>query len=124
MRTIFKAVIILLVAAIGLITVWFSLDKTTRCSLVYGRNICNFYAMMDSIPDFNKMMGLCSDMGDVPKKDSCFKFIAETFARIDVNKSEEACNQVQGFRGVHSMEECLNRVENFEIFRTEEDLQY
>lgn len=120
----FKIITVLLILISGLITVWFSLDKTTRCSFIYGRNICNFYAMMDinsSIESFDEKMNLCSGMDGVPKRDGCFELIAETFIRIDANKSREACNQVQGFRGVHSKGECLNRAENFEIFKTEEE---
>lgn len=81
MRQSLKIIIILLAIIIGLIAVWFSLDKTTRCKLIYGKNICNFYAMMDTIshnPEssgFEKAMQLCQEMEDVPKKDSCFEYI-------------------------------------------------
>ena len=61
-------VFIVLTVVIGLVNVWLSLDKTAKCSLVYGKNICNYYAMMDiatgnvSISDFDKMMCLCGEM--------------------------------------------------------------
>ncbi|RLI99973.1 MAG: hypothetical protein DRP03_01915 [Candidatus Aenigmatarchaeota archaeon] len=96
--------------------VWFSLDKITRCALIYGKNICNFYAMMDiannnpSISDFDKMMDLCIDMSDVPKKDGCFEYVAQTIAPIDINKAKEACDEIKGFDGVKSREICYNRI--------------
>ncbi len=114
MRKLLKIIIILLVVIIGLAGVCLSLDKTTRCYLIYGKNICNFYAMMDtnaSIENFDKMMNLCRDMYDVPKKDSCFEVVAQTFARIDTDKAREACDEIKEFRGVHSKEDCFNRVE-------------
>lgn len=116
-----KTVATLLIIITGLIGVWLSLDKTTRCSFIYGKNICNFYAMIDiashspSISDFNKMMSLCSDMHDVPKKDSCFAFVAETFARIDLKKAEEACEEIKEIRDqagnvVHKKEDCYSKL--------------
>ena len=126
MHKLLKIIAILLVITIGLVGVWFSLDKNTRCSFVYGKNICNFYSMMDIAPNnpssFDEMMSLCKDMYDVPKKDSCYEFISLVFSRTDKNKAIEACNEIKGFRGVHSKEECLNKVENFKIYKSEEEL--
>ena len=119
MRKLLKIIIILLVVIIGLAGVWLSLDKTTRCYLIYGKNICNFYAMMDtnaSIENFDKMMNLCRDMRDVPKKDSCFEVVAQTFARIDMDKAKEACNEIKEIMDnvgniVHKKEDCYSRIE-------------
>jgi len=97
---------------------WFYLDKTSRCLFLYGKNICNFYAVIDiasrnpTISDFDKMMILCREMTDVPKKDGCFQFIALTFAEIDINKAKEACNQIKGFDNVYSKEKCYKLIIN------------
>jgi eight-cysteine-cluster-containing protein len=109
----FLAIIMLVVVMAG---VWFSLDKTTRCGFIYGKNICNFYAMMDvanhdpSISDFDEMMNLCGDMTSVPKKDGCFEYVAQTFTRIDINKAKEACDEIKGFDGVYSKKDCYSRI--------------
>lgn len=114
-----SAIIILVVVLTSLF--WFSLDKTTRCNFVHGKNICNFYAMMDiannnpSISDFDKMMNLCRDMENVPKKDKCFEYVALTFAQIDMSKAKEACDEIKGFRDevghvVYTKEGCYDEI--------------
>jgi hypothetical protein len=109
----FLAIIVLIIAMAG---IWFSLDKTTRCGFIYGKNICNFYAMMDianhnpSISDFDEMMNLCRDMSDVPKKDGCFEYVAQTIAPINMNKAKEACDEIKGFDSVMSRETCYDRI--------------
>ena len=111
-----KIFTILMIIVIGVVGTWLSLDKTTRCYLVYGRNICNFYAMMDiasgnhSISDFDRMMDLCSDMRDVPKKDSCFEVVAQTFARIDMDKAREACDHIKEIDDAHTKGRCYNLI--------------
>ena len=110
---------ILLISVIVLISsvfVCISLDDLTKCRFIYGKNICNFYAMMDianhnpSISDFDKMMDLCRDMSDVPKKEGCFEYIAQTFAQIDMDKAKEACDEIKGFDGVYSKDDCYSRI--------------
>ncbi len=107
---------IIIVLVIVMAGVWFSLDKTTRCGFIYGKNICNFYAMMDvanhnpSISNFDAMMDLCEDMTSVPKKDGCFEYVAQTFTRIDINKAKEACDEIKGFDGVYSKENCYSKI--------------
>jgi len=104
-----KIIIIFVIIILGIITVWLSLDKVTKCNLIYGKNICNFYAMMGS-SNFDEMMNLCKDMDDVPKKDSCFEFIAQTFAQTNTSKAKEACDQIKGFENVHTKEHCYNLI--------------
>lgn len=115
-KKLFSRILAIIVLVIVMAGVWFSLDKTTRCGFIYGKNICNFYAMMDvannspSISDFGKMMDLCRDMTDVPKKDGCFEYVAQTIATIDMNKAKEACDEIKGFNGVKSREDCYDRI--------------
>ena len=102
--------------------IWFSLDSHTKnslyratlCKLIYGKNICNFYAMMDtqnpSISDFDKMMSLCREMSDVPKKDSCFEYIAQVFSFIDIEKAQQACDEIKEFRAVHKKNDCYSKI--------------
>jgi len=114
MKRLFKIIIILFVVIIVAGSFWLSLDKRTRFCLVYGKNICNFYTMMDIIPsieNFDEMMNLCKDMYDVPKKDGCFQFISQAFVQIDIDKAKEACNQIKGFGGVNSKERCYELIE-------------
>jgi hypothetical protein len=119
MRKLFKIIIILLIVAIGAGGVWLSLDNTTKCYLIYGKNICNFYAMMYmevSLENFDRMMELCRDMHDVPKKDSCFEVVAQSFARIDIDKAREACDEIKEIMDnvgniVHKKEDCYSRIE-------------
>jgi len=122
MKKISKIVLILFFVIIVLIGIWFSLDKTTRCNLIYGKNICNFYAMLDiassnpSVSDFDKMISLCSEMENVPKKDSCFELVAETFAGIDNTKAKEACDEIKEIKDevenvVHKKEDCFNKIQ-------------
>ena len=119
MNKLLKVIVVIFVVIIGLVGIWFSLDNTTKCYTIYGKNICNFYAMMDispSIDNFDKMMNLCRDMYDVPKKDSCFEFVAQTFARIDINKAKEACNEVREIKDqtgniVHTKNRCYELIE-------------
>ncbi len=95
-----------------------SLYRATLCKLIYGKNICNFYEMMDVISyspssdsDFNRAIQLCRDMEDVPKKDSCFEYIAQVVSFYDIEKAKEACGEIREFDGVHSREDCYSMVE-------------
>lgn len=121
MKTALKIVIVLLVILAGLLGIWFSLDKTTRCSLIYGRNICNFYAMMDIIStdseksNFEEAMQLCQEMEDVPKKDSCFEYIAQVVSFYDIEKAKEACNEIKDIKDktgkvVHRKNDCYDKL--------------
>ena len=115
-KKLFSRILAIIVLVIVMAGVWFSLDKTTRCGFIYGKNICNFYAMMDvannspSISDFGKMMDLCRDMTDVPKKDGCFEYVAQTIATIDMNKAKEACDEIKGFDNVKTREDCYYKI--------------
>jgi hypothetical protein len=117
MKIVLKVIIALFVIGIILIGIWFSLDKRAKCKLIYGKNICNFYEMMDTIfsnpenSDFEKAMQLCREMEDVPKKDSCFEYIAQAVSFYDAEKAKEACSEIKEFNGVHSKEACYNVVE-------------
>jgi len=120
-----KITITLFIIALLLISAWLSLDSRTKnslyqatlCKLIYGKNICNFYAMMDVLShnpeksDFEKVMQLCREMEDVPKKDSCFEYIAQVVSFYDIEKAREACGEIRGFDGVHSKEDCYSIVE-------------
>ncbi len=122
MKIVLKVIIALFVVGIILIGIWFSLDKYTKCKLIYGKNICNFYEMMDTVSidpeksDFDKAMQLCEEMKDVPKKDSCFEYVAEVVSFYNKEKAREACGEIKGFDGVHSKEDCLNRIVNWKIY--------
>jgi hypothetical protein len=119
-----KITITTFVIALLLMGVWLSLDSRTKnslyqatlCKLIYGKNICNFYAMMDTVSsdpensDFDKAMQLCGEMEDVPKKDSCFEYIAQVVSFYDTEKAKEACEEIKEFDGVHSKEDCYNVV--------------
>ena len=118
MRTSVKIIIILLIIGGILVSVWLSLDSYTKCKLIYGKNICNFYEMMDMVSanpenfDFEKAMQLCRDMEDVPKKDSCFEFIAQEVSFYDdVEKARKACGEIKGFDRVYTKESCYNTLE-------------
>jgi len=117
MKILFKTIGILFLLIFVLVGIWFSLDTNTKCKFMYGKNICNFYEMMDianknpSISDFDKMTSLCKEMSDVPKKDSCFEFIAEIFSRIDIGKAQQSCEEIKGFDGVHNKEDCYIKVQ-------------
>jgi hypothetical protein len=73
--------------------------------------------MMDAISsnpensDFEKAIQLCRDMEDVPKKDSCFGYIAQVISFYDIEKSKEACGEIREFNGVHNREDCYSMVE-------------
>jgi len=107
---------IIIVLVIVMAGVWFSLDKTTRCGFIYGKNICNFYAMMDvanhnpTISNFDEMMDLCREMTDVPKKDGCFEYVAQTIAPTDMNKAKEACDEIKGFDNVKTRGGCYYKI--------------
>jgi hypothetical protein len=111
--------IIIIFTTIGglFIGLWAGLDSLTKCKLIYGKNICNFYEMMDTVStdpensDFEKSIQLCSKMSDVPKKDSCFEYIAQVVSFYDIEKAREACDEIKGFDGVHNKEDCYSMVE-------------
>lgn len=119
-----KIVIVFLVAliciSIAAVGAWTSLDEYTKRCLIYGKNICNFYAMMEmevSLENYDKMMALCEDMYDVPKKDSCFEVVAQSFARIDMDKAKEACDEIKEIRDqvgntVHTKNRCYDLIGN------------
>ena len=73
--------------------------------------------MMDAVShnpessDFEKAMELCREMEDVPKKDSCFEYIAQVVSFYDTEKAKEACDEIREFDGVHSREDCYSMVE-------------
>ena len=116
MKQFLKIIIIIFAIIVSLIATWFSLDKTTRCKLIYGKNICNFYAMMEIIShnpetsDFEKAMQLCWEMEDVPKKDSCFEYIAQVVAFYNPEKAKEACDEIKEFNSVHSKKDCYDKI--------------
>jgi len=60
--------------------------------------------------DFEKAMQLCKEMEDVPKKDSCFEYIAQVVSFYDTEKAREACSEIKGFDGVHKKEDCYSVV--------------
>lgn len=111
-----KIIITLFVIVFLLVGVWLSLDSHTKCKLIYGKNICNFYEMVETVStnpehsDFEKAMELCRGMEDVPKKDSCFEYIAQVVSFYDTEQAREACDEIKGFDGVHSKEDCYSMV--------------
>jgi len=117
MKKTIKIFLSLFVAGILLLGTWLALDSRTRCRLIYGKNICNFYEMMDTVSsepessDFEKAMQLCRQMGDVPKKDNCFEYIAQVVSSYDIEKANEACGEIKEFEKVHSQEQCYAMVE-------------
>ncbi len=112
---------ILVIVLISLFGVWLSLDDITKCKIVYHKNICYFYAMMDianndpTVSDFDEMMNLCKGMSDAPKKDGCFEYVAQTFALIDIEKAQQACNEIKGFDDVKSKKDCLYLIKPLSI---------
>jgi hypothetical protein len=116
MKTSIKLTLALFVFVLVLTGIWLSLDSHTKCKLIHGKNICNFYAMMNIVnhnpenSDFEKAMQLCREMENVPKKDSCFEYIAELFSHIDTDKAQQACNEIRGFGGVKNKEDCYKKV--------------
>ena len=117
MKTLIKIFLGLFVIGTLLVGVWLSLDSTTKCKLIYGKNICNFYEMMDTVSsnpessDFEKAMQLCRGMKDVPKKDSCFEYIAQVVSFYDIEKAKQACSEIKEFNEVHSKKECYSIAE-------------
>jgi hypothetical protein len=119
-----KIIIALFFIVLLLIGAWLSLDSRTKnslyratlCKLIYGKNICNFYEVIDAVStdpensDFEKAMQLCKGMEDVPKKDSCFEYIAQLVSFYDIEKAKETCGEIKGFDGVHSKENCYSIV--------------
>jgi len=124
MKKSIKIVIIFVVIGGLFLGVWAGLDSNTKnslyratlCKLIYGKNICNFYEMMDTVStdpeksDFEKAMQLCGEMEDVPKKDSCFEYIAQVVSFYDTEKARKACDEIRGFDGVHSKENCYTMI--------------
>lgn len=121
MKSIYKILFGMAIIVVVSVALWSSLDEYTRCNLSYSRNICNFYAVVNMevtnpTSDFNKMMNLCKDMDDVPKKDSCFHMIAWTFRSIDMNKAKEACNGIKSIKDepgniVYTRDECYKMIQ-------------
>ena len=121
-----KITITLFVIAFLLIGAWLSLDSRTKnslyratlCKLIYGKNICNFYEMMDIMAydhpndaDFNKAMQLCRDMENVPKKDGCFEYVAEVISFWDFEKARQACDEVVGYKLVYYKDRCYQKIQ-------------
>ena len=105
---------------------WLSLDSRTKnslyratlCKLIYGKNICNFYEMMDIMAydhpndaDFNKAIQLCRGMEDVPKKDSCFEYVAEVISFWNFEKAQQACDEIVGYGLVHYKDSCYQKIQ-------------
>lgn len=125
-----KIIITLFVIALLLVGAWLSLDSRTKsslyratlCKLIYGKNICNFYEMMDAVSrnpessDFEKAMQLCREMENVPKKDSCFEYIAQVVSFYDTEKAKQACSEIKEFKDVHSKEDCYTMVEKSNVW--------
>jgi len=125
MKRLTKIIIGLLIFVIVLGGIWLSLGEKTKCKLLYGKNTCNFYEMMNipvSIDNFDKMMNLCRDMENIPKKDSCFEVIADSFINIDTEKSKQACDEIKEFNGIHKKEDCYNKIQtaDWQTYRNEE----
>ncbi len=116
MKKSIKIIIIFVVIGGLFLGVWAGLDSNTKCRIIYGKNICNFYEMMDTVStdsessDFEKAMRLCRDMEDVPKKDSCFGYIAQVVSFYDTEQAREACDEIKGFDGVHNKEDCYKMI--------------
>lgn len=120
-----KIIIALFIIAFLLIGVWLSLDSRTKnslyratlCKLIYGKNICNFYEMMDTVSansensDFEKAMRLCRGMENVPKKDSCFEYVAEVISFWDFEKAKQACDEIVGYGLVHYKDRCYQKIQ-------------
>jgi len=117
MKISIKITIALLIIAIAFVAVWLSLGPNNRCKLIYGKNICNFYEMMDTVStdpessDFEKAMQLCRGMEDVPKKDSCFEYVAQVVSFYDAEKAKEACGEIVGYGLVHDKESCYQIIQ-------------
>ncbi|MBD3208366.1 MAG: hypothetical protein GF370_02855 [Candidatus Nealsonbacteria bacterium] len=117
MKTSIKITIIFTVIGGLFLGLWASLDSNTKCRLIYGKNICNFYKVTDTVStdpensDFEKAMQLCREMEDVPKKDSCFEFIAQVVSFYDVEKAKEACSEIKGFDNVNNKGSCYRMIE-------------
>ncbi len=113
-----KIIIVLGVIGVVLIGVWLNLDSHTKCKLIYRKNICNFYKMTETIShdpeisDFEKAMLLCREMEDVPKKDSCFEYIAQVVSFYDTERAKQACDEIKEFQEVHSKKECYQMIES------------
>lgn len=114
-----KKIIIVFVVIGGLfIGLWVGLGSDIKCRLIYGKNICNFYKMMDIMAcdhpddtDFNKAMQLCRDMENVPKKDSCFEYIVEVISFWDYEKAKQACDEIVGYSLVHDKDRCYQKIQ-------------
>jgi eight-cysteine-cluster-containing protein len=99
-------------------SIYSSLDSITRCSLIYGRSVCDFQAVKDmsdnpSISDFNKMMTLCSEMDNTAKRDECFEFIAKTFALLDIERAYRACDEIKEFDNKIIRGDCYNEIKKY-----------
>ena len=118
MKTVIKILLSLFIVGALLIGVWLSLDSHVKCKLIYGKNICNFYEMMDIMAhnnpnntDFNRAMQLCRDMKDVPKKDSCFEYIAEVISFWDSERAKQACDEIVGYGLVYDKDSCYQKTQ-------------
>lgn len=118
MKKSIKIVIIFVVIGGLFLGVWAGLGSDIKCRIIYGKNICNFYEMMDIMAydhpndtDFNKAMQLCRDMEDVPKKDACFEYIAEVISFWDFEKAEQACDEIVGYGLVYYQDRCYQKIQ-------------
>jgi hypothetical protein len=116
MKTSIEIVIIFVVIGGLFFGVWAGLDSNIKCRIIYGKNIYNFYEMMEVISanpeksDFGKAMQLCRDMEDALKKDSCFEYVAQVVSFCDKEKVRKACEEIKAFDSVHNKENCYNMV--------------
>jgi hypothetical protein len=109
-----KFFLVILTAVVCLAAIWLGMDEGARNCMIYGTNICNYYAVMKmeaSPANFAAMMALCGGMTDVPKKDGCFELIAMKFAPADPKRANTACGRIRGFDGVHSKNGCYDMIE-------------
>ena len=118
MKTSIKIIVIFTVIGGLFLGLWAGSDSNTKCRLIYGKNICNFYEMMEVMAydnpddaDFNKGMQLCRDMENVPKKDSCFEYIAQVISFWDFEKAKQACDEIAGYGLVHDKESCYQKIQ-------------
>jgi len=122
MKTSLKIILSLFVIGIILTGVWLSLDSHIKCKLIYGKNICNFYEMMDIMSnysnnsDLERAMQLCREMKNVPKKDHCFEEIAKVVSSYDKEKAKKACEEIKEIKDqagniVHKKEDCYSLFE-------------
>lgn len=90
------------------------LKESPICRIIYGKNSCNYQAAINlGSSNFKKAMNLCLDIEDKYKKEDCLKRLAETFSTIDLNATQQACEQLPDKQledeegAKYSREECI-----------------